>query len=561
MKYLAHQMAKDIRYLRVPLLLWFFLAALQATLVGSVLGVTSDDVLLQGIFEIVSFLLPLLKVVLACIIVALLIHQEPLVGTEAFWLTRPISRGSLLGSKICFIALFLILPPLMAELAVMFANGVTLRHILLAIPEILLEQSALFSVILVVAVVSRNFARFALAGVMSLVLLVLVFLCLSLVALLTGDDEPIIGHVPLRDGTSAAVLFVVTIGMGLLVVVHQYFKRRTKRSVGIALFGATLALLTAAFWPWRFLRAQEPSLSSGLFNPEVIRLVPDTSKTWISDTFSMRRKQPPRKNVAVRLEVQGVPPGYAVEPIRIDSRLEFADRTTVRGVRTLQVPVPREAYEGEPHPLLALRSALGEARIMNIEGYRYQQQMAPVFLTVGDAIYSRYGKEAGAYSADFDFRVSLYEAVSEMPLQKGAYYDKDSQHVVITDVLRRSQGCTVILRESSVNLLFDERPEISRYYLLRNQERREAFLANAYPLTTDSVFWRFGSVSMEPASGERMIISYIQLQFPEERWSDQNAPVIDERWLAGARLVRVEVSYAGRFSKALSIPGFKMDTR
>ena len=55
-----------------------------------------------------------------------LIHEEALPGIRQFWLTRPYRRSALLGAKLLFIALFLNLPALLADLAVMARSGAPL---------------------------------------------------------------------------------------------------------------------------------------------------------------------------------------------------------------------------------------------------------------------------------------------------------------------------------------------------------------------------------------------------------------------------------------------------
>src|ERR1700761_5908286 len=51
------------------------------------------------------------------------VHAEALAGDRQFWLTRPYSRRSLLVSKILFAIVFVNLPILICDIAIISANG------------------------------------------------------------------------------------------------------------------------------------------------------------------------------------------------------------------------------------------------------------------------------------------------------------------------------------------------------------------------------------------------------------------------------------------------------
>ena len=98
---LWHYLAKDLRRLRLLVALWPLVVAAETILAGSGAVARVEDLRLQEALQILASLLSLLKLMLACVIVPLLIQEEPLVGTEAFWLTRPIPRGWTMRSSTC----------------------------------------------------------------------------------------------------------------------------------------------------------------------------------------------------------------------------------------------------------------------------------------------------------------------------------------------------------------------------------------------------------------------------------------------------------------------------
>ena len=545
---LWHYLAKDLRRLRLLVALWALVVAAETILAGS--GAAARVEALQ----ILASLLSLLKLMLACVIVPLLIQEEPLVGTEAFWLTRPIPRGTLLLSKLSFVGAFMIVPALVAELALMAASGVITRHLLLAAPEILLEELTWFLCLAVLASLTPNFARFALVGAGLLGALVLLGLTLALV--FSSEEVRAEIPVPVPDSSPVVVALLLIIAVSLWVLGHQYRTRKTWRSAALALVGAFLVLLLSDYWPWPFLKAEEPRLEIRL--PQSVRLTADIGKTWVSDMFSLRRKRRAQKNVAARLRIQGLPAAYAATPVAIRPRLEFAGGSAAQEVRNLLLSVPPDVDPSEPLEFSALRQALGGLRLHYDE--RFRPSMWPVFVTVDDEFFSRHGKEPGEYSADFVFRVDRYQIVCRLPLRPGARYDNGSEHVVITDVLRQSEGCTVILRESNVNVLLEPRMRPTTRYVFANPGANEAALAREFPLQTSALHAALWDVTTEPGTA-RLMIRYLELRFPEERLARKELPPINETWLSQGQLVRIDASYAGRFSKSLQVPGFRMDTR
>ena len=56
-------------------------------------------------------------------VVGVVIQQEPLVGTTAFWLTRPIGRGSLVLAKAAFLLAFVVAPLVLSATSIWMVYG------------------------------------------------------------------------------------------------------------------------------------------------------------------------------------------------------------------------------------------------------------------------------------------------------------------------------------------------------------------------------------------------------------------------------------------------------
>src|SRR5262245_13841184 len=168
MHLILHHLKKDIRALRLLLLLWFVLLLVNSLLIrsGLDLSITSE----QGIeiFSSAYVLLYVLQQILQIVIVCQLVQADALAGTTAFWLTRPISRKGLLLSKSLFILLVLVVPSLIAEVIVLQINGISAPQTLSALLQELILQSALFLVpAMLMASLTSNFASLAITGLAS----------------------------------------------------------------------------------------------------------------------------------------------------------------------------------------------------------------------------------------------------------------------------------------------------------------------------------------------------------------------------------------------------------
>ncbi|HPB69224.1 MAG TPA: hypothetical protein PKU74_10010, partial [Candidatus Omnitrophota bacterium] len=155
---------KDLRRFRFILLSWL-----------GVVGVTQGIALLGGtllstqlMFRIIQPLvlqgLSLLQAVLMIIFVPLIIQADPTVGTTAFWMTRPVSRFSLLRAKVVLVGSLFVGLPLLLEVVVLAVNGLGWKDILPAAVLIALEKSACVAPVFLMAGITEKFHKFVLTG-------------------------------------------------------------------------------------------------------------------------------------------------------------------------------------------------------------------------------------------------------------------------------------------------------------------------------------------------------------------------------------------------------------
>src|SRR5256885_11020029 len=134
MTHIGHIVGKDLRRLRWPLVGWFAIVA-----AGTLIATVGADVALAGLapqlgIAEMSQLLSIVYVVVLALLISMLVHADPLVGREAFWITRPIAPGSLMAAKFAFAALFFVIVPLVGIVSGAAFFGLPRGEIAMTVP-------------------------------------------------------------------------------------------------------------------------------------------------------------------------------------------------------------------------------------------------------------------------------------------------------------------------------------------------------------------------------------------------------------------------------------------
>jgi hypothetical protein len=148
---------KDVRHLAPFISVVIALQAMLALGTVRLVGIANDRGRLGAMLGLCYLLLPFAWTFL----VALVVLQDPLVGENSFWLTRPYSWPSLLAAKILFALVFLSLPLFLSDCAVLQELGIPfdLTHLLLRQLPLL---ALLAAPALALSSISRNVSQFSL---------------------------------------------------------------------------------------------------------------------------------------------------------------------------------------------------------------------------------------------------------------------------------------------------------------------------------------------------------------------------------------------------------------
>ena len=262
MNQMLHVFRKDLRRLRWAIVAW--LAVVVARLIVKTVGAefSFGAVGLQIVIANVSDLLLFTEIVLLALIVAGLVHDEPLVGPDAFWLTRPIGARPLMAAKLLFAALFLIAAPMVGDVMAVAAISRNPQAALRAAPAFVSSQMVWVSLLLGLAVVTPSLIRFLLTLVGGVAAVAVALSLLTTIILLTVTEDSGYQESMVIDATSSIVMTVLVTSVALLVIAYQYRNRRAGRAVAIGALGLVAAVVISDIWPWRFARPAEPDPGS-----------------------------------------------------------------------------------------------------------------------------------------------------------------------------------------------------------------------------------------------------------------------------------------------------------
>lgn len=553
MNIVAHIFRKDVRHLRWLLAAWFFMVILQAGLMATGVAAWRNDAALQVAMSILGMLVPVLKWILLIVLVPLLIQDEPLTGHTAFWFTRPIGRCDLLKSKSAFLAGLIILPPMLAEFAALVYYRVDPTDLALALPEMLWQAVLGLLPLVALAVVTSTFARFAIAAVSVFASVMLASFLWQMIRMFT-DMEGMMAAMaqPSLEAARGMVSGVVTFVVLGAAIVHQYRTRHTRNTVLIMMAYGVLTAAVGQFWKWDFMAVQ------GAATPEAATLdgvAVRIRSQHSSDVSSMRPGQNKEKQVRASLECDQLPPAHFAGLKTIDAHVVFSDGKTQDYVSRN----PEFDFDSNPDAG-ALSSLLAPIELVGERMTSYSRSGNLLRLPVD--LYDQYRFDEAELKAEAVMQLQRYEVLARLPLRTGEEVRVGSTAMTISDVLKNSGGCTVVMGQRRLFLMFKregggagmmERFSPKDIYALVNPRLGEAYLSDR---DFDFNFNPFGA-------SERLRVDTPRLAFQLKQGdSDVLKPEAEiEDWLQDAELWWIGVREAGTFRALLHEKPFQLDDR
>jgi hypothetical protein len=528
---------KDVRQQALVLVAWVSLVVLRALLVGTGLDVHVDVQRLlttsgESLLRIAYWTASLMQMALMVAIAAQVIHSDCLVGTTAFWLTRPIPRWRLAAAKLLSPFLLLVALPMLVEALVLAANGAGGPDLARALGESALERTVVLVPVMAVAAVTANLGTFVIAGIASMTGTVLVAFLFQVVLKL-GVRGRSVGAVETGPYVATAVLVTVC----LLALLHQVRTRRTGRSVMLLATGVVLFMLVGDRWAadWTSKR----TLEAGLFDPARITVafgpapVDPILRPNGQRFFTLRATlatPPPRPDVVlVPLALAGVTCGPDGRPAAGPGRMFTTAYAAIRGPMYVRSEV--------------LGPLLGGVEVLN--GMQPSRPEADPFAiaTLDPPDYERAMRDGSRCAGEMTLGAVQYSRGADLPLRTGLAAPGDDPGLTVLSASCDDGACDVVLRDVAVVFSFTGRASSHLEYWLVDPARRIALVGQQRDARS------FGRASL-PILAEHLGITHRVLRFEAAPGS---RPLVASEWLKDGRLVAVHVRDAGRFVRPFAI--------
>jgi ABC-type transport system involved in multi-copper enzyme maturation permease subunit len=541
-----HQFLKDLRQTRVLWALWLLFTVIQF---GMAAWKVSPSNQIDQHFYIQLFgMVPIIQKLILIVLIPALILQEPTVGVNAFWLTRPIPRGTVLGSKLIAL-LILVLFPTLGQCTVLLAHGVILQDVFLGGLQIALHELSWIAVIMMLAALSPNFTRYLIAAV---VLYALQFAADWIYSIAftfkhlhkSGDFFTVS---PALDSSRRVAADCLRILLSLGVAVFQYQTRRTKQAIVLAVASVLVPFFVIRYWPVNFLSspaitppprgevASKIELSMDRLSCQVVQDVyGGTPKKAFTTTFKCQRD---------------LSKALSITPM--EAEITFPDGKKLHslplGADSMKCFNPDGGIIGQ-----SLDAALGYLPTLKCLNTSFEMTGQVFIMTKED--FERYNGRIGKLSVRVKVQCSDYRVTSEWPLQKGAVVSKGSDRSTIAEILQQKEGVRVDLQIRTVQLQLrppQQQGEVKgdRVYALVNTKKGVALVAgpaqqegNTFSLLENNPV--LATLFGENAGGKEIeLVGTQSVNFGPRRTPFHQTPLpitMSDEWLFGAKLLEME---------------------
>jgi hypothetical protein len=555
MMHLAHLVRADVRRFRLLLAAWLLIQIMSAafTLARPAL-LASQPLAAAG--EVLGTVLFVARWLGLLVIVPLVVQAHPLVGSEAFWLTRPISRSGLLASKLLLLAATFVALPIMCGIVEMLASGVTAGDIFRVSLQTGCLETLLLLVVMLLAALTGSFAQFAMvAGGLVVTFAVIVNAALVVLFWKLGA-EPTMHEVTGRsipDPAASIAMFLFFTGAALAPVVVQYRTRSRKATLAAVALGVVIAVIAIGSWPYQVTRlavpgwaasGSRPSLtadsSRGEFRPFDVGSPWSESVGWQVGTAAVR--------------LTGLEPGWLATAQLATSTLTFGNGRTLSTAGNGYTSSLRSQSGNESPARAAVQHVLGVQRVW--EGPPDTDLRDVDGIMLSDAEFRAHIGDRASYRGTFVVSLDRLAIAASLPLRVGSAFRDPHLLLTIEHVALHARTAAVRLRRVTSRTMFDATtlPQLSFY--LRNRQRGEAVSGASQdavssslgiPLVGSNIAW-----TTEQPTGFHL--DGIVVHFPDGYWRESPEVGLTSDWLRDAELLIVQTVPAGSVTRTVVIP-------
>lgn len=579
MKLLAHFLAADMRRFRLTIAVWVAIVA-AATILEGMTPLVAGQPRAATTVALAATLVWLARVLFLVALVPLIVQTHPLVGSDAFWMTRPIPPRTLLLSKLILLSSLLVIVPLVCDLAFMAFHRVPPGQMTLVALQISLVRSLVLVILMAAAAITVNLARYALLGGAVLLLLAVVVSVVTWIALSRIDEMPMMAVVAIdhssyvevsrgADQTPALAGSLVFLAAWLALLAVQYRRRSVTRSVFVGIAGTVLAWLVASAWPWPLIH-QRLVVPDWANSASALRLSADPLSV-VLEPIDVGWSERPRiwRAATANVRLSDVAPDWFAT-----ARLASASLELDRDVRVVSRSSGHigalPADEDNEAPLYrALRNVLGVRVILGSAPLQNRAEAAVMFVVRDDELaryrdLTRDRNALGTYRGQFQVDLRRLGIAATLPMEPGAAFQENAYRATIKEIRKGLHELTIRITSSQASTMFDRRPQPEYSFYLRNRQLGEAATGLLMPVRGYDLFPFFSFPVFYAASSPSGFVAAASLiRFPAS-YGLPNLPrkvQLDDAWLLGAELVIVRTTAEGSVPRTLEIDGFQLSER
>ena len=468
-------------------------------------------------------------------VVSYVVQSDPVVGTHAFWMTRPIPRMTMLASKVLPLVGWLVLLPAVVAFATLSLLGLRAADSLVGAWTLAFEQGFTLAAIVMAAVVTANLAQLVVAGIAGFMVVALLN---ALVLPAVTVTWPALGDE--LGGWQPAVYGAWVCVGALIVAVHQYRTLRAWRSLALICLTMTAAGLATQYWGPR-----DPL-------PNGTSLAGDTS--WVaratieaSDLKSTRMSWVTRsaggpdtglRRIWLETRPAGVPDDVALWPVAARSEWTVPGRAPVRWQGWLAPRVSRDQVRGGMPNASAFGALAGDRPLGDPIGSLFMSVVADV----SAAEYLQGVSSPPGLAVDLTSDAYRYRIAGRLPLVSGSTMSAAGRSVVVTGVRAWDWKVEVLLKETLLDesaLPRETSNPIKPVWVFRNTTVKEAAFGGWTPWHPQKLTMGFASTSLV----SRQVRVEGLINDPAlTKWEKQAAPVFAsslpvDQWVKGAELL------------------------
>jgi hypothetical protein len=498
------------------------LAALRTALVASGIDAHVNAWNLLTWLTLGYFLLTILHGALLIAIAVQLVQGDRLVGTTAFWLTRPVRRADLVVAKLGTAVATLVMIPALFDALAMAVNGLSWADAAGAIAVEAMMRLAIVLPVMALASVTADLALFVVSVLAALFGTLVVQTAFQLGRL-----------TPTRSMGAAYAATIVVAGVlatgSAAAFAHQVCYRRRGRTVAVICAVGLLALLATNRWTKDFV--SRDGLEMGWLDPQRVTV----TMTPVPAKPADLRPSLVRATYAYA----GSGPNVVLTPLDVNSVAVFPDGTK----DVCRVETRQPGWATVPWPPLLRRKNQVEALLggLSLLDAKETVEDQPTQL-IGSFTNENYRKYTeGGVRFDVDSTVSAigYRVGAVLALGKRATGAAGDGRFSVLSAACVTGKCTVEVRDVMPGPLFELGRKSRVVYVLVNAPRRQALLVGERDGSR-----RYPVFGRAPLLTEHVLVTRHRLVFE----APQDMPdAIDAGWEKEAAIAALEMRDLGTF--------------